>query len=1347
MKACILSLVCVLFPSFSYARPIDVRTAEKAAGGWLRKTPPCARQRIRHVRTIVDESGTPLCYAADLEEGGFLILSTDDAVEPVVAFSTEGSFSPSPGNPLWNLLNRDLPGRYQHARRLPGRQEPRPKPGRRLSPGEEAIPPGQHWDRLIHAQTTPAPYTDGEPDSTTSGGYLHIYDIRVRPLLGSKWGQERADGDYCYNYYTPTHYPAGCTAMALAQLMRYHEHPTDAAGTIGNQIKVDYLWNSHAEYLRGGDGAGGAYDWSQMPLIPDEGLTLAQRQAIGALAFDAGIALSTLYTADASSAYASEIPSALLWFFNYSQVVLAENTSGFTLPEITGMINPNLDAGIPALLAIRSTAGDSGHVIVADGYGYIQSTLYYHMNFGWDGEENAWYNLPDLTNNYYTQDVVDSVLYNIYPSGTGEIISGRVFDSQQRLLEGVTVRIVRDSGPLYSCVTDAKGIYALPHVSTGRHVLSASQDGYLDASLTVNVSSSTSETCGNIWGADLCLFDPSSLGAYGGGSGTESDPFLISSPLHLREMSLCPDDYGAHFRLTGDLDMTGLEFDRAPIGRSTGGSTTYYGTPFTGIFDGGDHTIRNLTINTNGIANCYLGLFGKIASGGDVQHLLLDNVSVRGGSESSFIGGLCGMNVGTIRHCGSTGTASGGTGSTCCGGLVGYNDDTALIEYSYTACEVSGMQQVGGFVGFHDTGATIRYCYVSGRVVSFDDPSYPENIGGLVGFNYGNISYCYSRATLAPETGSSSAYDGAICGVHYGGSATHCLFDRQTSGTLAAFGYDAASDSDVAGVTTADMKTQSTYTGRTWNFTTIWEMSQADSFFLGYPILQWQPDEVAPPAVIALRLELPAELIEERMGQFRCWADYADGSSENVSGKVSYTIDNEPQPLPSAPEGLQSPNPTSGNAIYLDNCPDGVTVYEKPNGDYEFEINGQTVTLSKDIFNKTSTALGATGSDGCTLYTKPVTADTPLDISATFNGASTHGTVVVANRVVQFAGGNGTAAAPYRIETAEQLLNAGYYAFYAGKHFRLMADIDLSDYTFSTAVLWPDPHSAPGFQGTPFTGTFDGGGHRITGLQITAIDATDHYLGLFGYIGPGGRVFDLFIDSGLVFCGSAEHIGLVAGRSEGVLERCKATGLILQDHLSRYAGLLCGSNAGLVQHCYTLGIASTPQDVGGLVGSNTGTLYQCLALAPLDGDSSVGPLCGSTTGTVTGCFWSSALIDAAGGSAGTGLTADALHQSVSFLAAGWPFFGTESLDPVWHMPYAGIACPKLWFERDIPGDLAGGYGIEMADFGLLAAAWASADGQPAWNESCDLVNYGLSANVIDMEDLLFLLDNWLAGRF
>ena len=1346
MKLCILSVICVFLVSFSYARPVDKSTAAKAAGGWLKTTPASTRQHIRTMRAIVDESGSQLCYAADLEEGGFIILSMDDAVEPVVAFSTEGAFVASPGNPLWDLLKQDLPRRYDHARRRIGRQEQSSKRGRRMTAGAEAISPSQQWSRLVAEPPTPAPYMDGEPDSTTSGGYLHIYDIRIWPLLGSKWGQERADGDYCYNYYTPTHYPAGCTAMALAQLIRYHEHPTDPVGTIGNQIMVDYLWNSHAEYLLGGDGEGGPYDWSQMPLIPDEGLTLTERQAIGALAFDAGIALSTLYTAEASSAYASGIPSALLWFFNYSQVVLAENTSGFTLPEVTGMINPNLDAGSPVLLAIRSTTGDSGHVIVADGYGYIQSTLYYHMNFGWDGQENAWYNLPDLTNNYYTQNVVDSVLYNIYPSGTGEIISGRVFDNQQRLLEGVTVRIVCDSGPLYSCVTDEKGIYALPHVSNGRHVLSASQEGYLDASLTVNVSSSTSEACGNIWGADLCLFDPSSLGAYGGGSGTELDPFLISSPLHLREMYLCPDDYGAHFRLTGDLDMTGLEFDRAPIGRCTGGSTTYYGTPFTGVFDGGDHTIRNLTVNTNGIGNCYLGLFGKIASGGEVHRLLLDNVSVRGGTESSYLGGLCGMDLGTIRHCGVTGTTLGGTGSTCCGGLVGYNEDTAIIEYSYAASEVSGMQQVGGLVGFHDTGATLRYCYVSGHVVSFDDPSYPENIGGLVGFNYGNISYCYSRATLAPETGSSSAYDGAICGVHYGGSATHCLFDRQTSGTLAAFGYDAASDSDVAGVTTADMKAQTTYTGRTWDFTTIWEMSQAASFFAGYPILQWQPEEVEPPAVIALRLELPAELIEERMGQFRCWADYADGSSENVSGKVSYMIDNEPLPIQSAPEGLQSPNPISDNAIYNYITSQATRIHEKPNGDYEMVIQNQTVTLSKNIVNLKDTVMEATGSDGCTLYTKPVTADTPLDISATFGGASTHGTVVVANRVVQFAGGNGTAANPYRIDTAEQLLNAGYYAFYATKHFRLMADIDLSDYTFSTAVLWPDSQSITGFQGTPFTGTFDGGGHRITGLQITAIDATDHYLGLFGFIGSGGRVFDLFVDSALIFCGSAEHIGLVAGRNEGTLERCKATGLILQDHLSRYAGLLCGSNAGLVKHCYTIGIAVTPQDVGGLVGSNTGTLHQCLALAPLDGDSSVGPLCGSTTGTVTECFWGSDFIDAAVGVAGTGLTADELHQSVSFLAAGWPFFGTGVPNPVWHTSYEGIACPKLWFERDIPGDLAGGYGVEMADFGLLAAAWASEAGQPAWNDACDLVNYGLSENVIDMGDLLFLLDNWLAGR-
>ena len=281
----------------------------------------------------------------------------------------------------------------------------------------------------------------------------------------------------------------------------------------------------------------------------------------------------------------------------------------------------------------------------------------------------------------------------------------------------MTVSIVHTNGPVYSCVTNEKGIYALRYVSTGQHIITSQKPGYMDAKLVVNVTASSGVNCGNIWGADLCLFELNELGMYGGGSGTEADPYLLSLPIHLRELSLCTDDYDKHFLVTADIDMTGFTFDKALLGSNiTNGS-------FSGVFDGNNHTIRNLTVDTNGVGTDYLGFFGMIAPAGRVRNLILDNVTIRGAVDSYYLGGICGMNKGTISRCGVMGTVYGGpTYATCIGGLVGYNEDFAVVEYSFADANVSAEQQVGGLVGFNDTAAIIQHCYVSGHVISFNDP-------------------------------------------------------------------------------------------------------------------------------------------------------------------------------------------------------------------------------------------------------------------------------------------------------------------------------------------------------------------------------------------------------------------------------------------------------------------------------------------------------------------------------------------------------------------------------------------------------------------------------------------------
>jgi len=308
----------------------------------------------------------------------------------------------------------------------------------------------------------------------------------------------------------------------MAQLMRFWQYPTTGVGTGSYTIYIDNA--ATTRNLRGGDGSGGAYNWGSMPLVPGSTPTTAQRQALGALSADAGVSVNMNYTSSGSGADTCQASTAFVNTFGYSNARNAYSGSGSTSIPATNrnnMINPNLDAGYPTLLGIRGSVG--GHAVVCDGYGYNLSTLYHHLNLGWSGSDNAWYNLPTVDASY-TFDVQYKIVYNVYTTGSGEIISGRVTDSDGTPVSGVTITATGTGGP-YTDTTDTRGIYALPKVISGAvYSVTASKTGITFTStnpqvVTTGTSTNGGTTTGNKWGIDFFTS--------GGSSGTSSKGRII----------------------------------------------------------------------------------------------------------------------------------------------------------------------------------------------------------------------------------------------------------------------------------------------------------------------------------------------------------------------------------------------------------------------------------------------------------------------------------------------------------------------------------------------------------------------------------------------------------------------------------------------------------------------------------------------------------------------------------------------------------------------------------------------------------------------------------------------------
>lgn len=211
-------------------------------------------------------------------------------------------------------------------------------------------------------------------------------------------------------------------------------------------------------------------------------------------------------------------------------------------------------------------------------------------------------------------------------------------------------------------------------------------------------------------------------------------------------------------------------------------------SPYTGIFDGQNHTISGLYFNQE---NSYdVGLFGrnngKIANAG-----ILDSYFYG----TSKVGGMCGNNyTGTISNCYNTGSVSGiGTA----GGVSGYNY-TGSITNCYNTGNVSGSSGfVGGVSGYNSKG-TIINSYNAGSVSGL------EYVGGVSGINYtGSITDCYNIGSVS---GSEGNVGGVIGRNESNASITNCYYDS-TIYTGNAIGANDGTTEKVEGKTIEQFKT------------------------------------------------------------------------------------------------------------------------------------------------------------------------------------------------------------------------------------------------------------------------------------------------------------------------------------------------------------------------------------------------------------------------------------------------------------------------------------------------------------------------------------------------------------
>lgn len=312
------------------------------------------------------------------------------------------------------------------------------------------------------------------------------------------------------------------------------------------------------------------------------------------------------------------------------------------------------------------------------------------------------------------------------------------------------------------------------------------------------------------------------------GSGTEDDPYLLATAADLkafRDMANAEASSKLCATLTADIDLGGEDWK--PFEPSSG----YVSQAYAGTFDGANHTIKGLSVNSTSKSG--VGFFGT------VHGATIKNLQIAGNiysTNSSYVGGIVGRTQGnvTIDGCSFSGsvTATKAGMTNGAGGIAGrVNAGTLAVTNCANLSDVTGSGSAAGILGYAgNTKVTIENCYNSGAISGQNYASGICSIGTGKNGKTGKIGNCYNVGTItgtsdgAYYAGISANFQGAISNSYYAAPVEEKLMSNATATATAITSPDGLADK----------------LGKAFQEDTAGANN-------GYPILVWQAGEVVQP--------------------------------------------------------------------------------------------------------------------------------------------------------------------------------------------------------------------------------------------------------------------------------------------------------------------------------------------------------------------------------------------------------------------------------------------------------------------------------------------------------------------
>ena len=367
MKKIILSLLfAVVLISSGFGKTVEVNRAKNVASNYLASMPTRFPQGIpgglslcytaaENNTSAMKASSAPLYYVFNINSAyGFIIISADDVVIPVLAYSDETSFSADNIPPNVAGWLKGYENEISHA----------------ISTNLDQAPEVQsEWTALVKGPL------QGHALKSATG---------VNALITTIWGQDPFYNDLCpYDNTAAERTVTGCVATAMAQVMKYHAYPTTGIGS--------YSYSTTRYGTLSANFGATTYNWTAMP----NNVTTANT-AVATLMYHCGVGAKMDYNVSAqggSAAYvvATDDPkcaeNALKDYFGYATTLQGKTKSNYTNTEWINLLKTELNASRPMVYA------GGAHCFVCDGY---DDSDKFHFNWGWSGSYDGFYALTAL---------------------------------------------------------------------------------------------------------------------------------------------------------------------------------------------------------------------------------------------------------------------------------------------------------------------------------------------------------------------------------------------------------------------------------------------------------------------------------------------------------------------------------------------------------------------------------------------------------------------------------------------------------------------------------------------------------------------------------------------------------------------------------------------------------------------------------------------------------------------------------------------------------------------------------------------------------------------------------------